>query len=283
MTKLLGVEDYYREKVGGIMTKICSNCGKRNSEKDKFCGECGSSLTESTEITKPKVENRGYLVCSKCGGSYKLKEGESPDDFDSCECGGKLKFKKNLNSQKVTDTAKDLKDTTSGLFSKLSFKGKAILGLGGIIVIALIFVAVSGMFSVAGNEFENDYVKFKVPNGLNVTDRSTSSTIDIVIFNGTKSIGSIQTGSMMSDVWDIGIKDTGDLKKISISGKEAVEKIMKDGTAYAFIHTSDGGSGAGSASKSINYIGVDLNFDDQQVYYTVKNSLVIKKNPKDQP
>ena len=32
-----------------------------------------------------------YLICEKCGGYYKLKEGEKPEDFESCECGGTLK------------------------------------------------------------------------------------------------------------------------------------------------------------------------------------------------
>nr|WP_319374377.1 DUF2927 domain-containing protein [uncultured Methanobacterium sp.] len=39
-----------------------------------------------------------YLVCEKCGGYYKLQEGESPDDFrDKCECGGDLKYSETLN------------------------------------------------------------------------------------------------------------------------------------------------------------------------------------------
>ena len=32
-----------------------------------------------------------YLICEKCGGYYKLKEGEKPDEFETCECGGTLK------------------------------------------------------------------------------------------------------------------------------------------------------------------------------------------------
>lgn len=39
-----------------------------------------------------------YLICEKCGGYYKLKEGESPEDFESCECGGNLKYIQNFNS-----------------------------------------------------------------------------------------------------------------------------------------------------------------------------------------
>jgi len=43
------------------------------------------------------IKSKGYLVCERCGGYYKLKEGESPDYFtDKCECGGKLLFKTSL-------------------------------------------------------------------------------------------------------------------------------------------------------------------------------------------
>jgi len=38
----------------------------------------------------------GYLKCEKCGGYYELQEGESPEDFDVCECGGELKHVKTI-------------------------------------------------------------------------------------------------------------------------------------------------------------------------------------------
>lgn len=39
-----------------------------------------------------------YLICDKCGKIYKLKEGESPDDFE-CECGGNApKYVQNFGS-----------------------------------------------------------------------------------------------------------------------------------------------------------------------------------------
>jgi uncharacterized paraquat-inducible protein A len=40
----------------------------------------------------------GYLKCEKCGGYYELQEGESPDDFDLCECGGKLNHTKTFET-----------------------------------------------------------------------------------------------------------------------------------------------------------------------------------------
>ncbi len=32
----------------------------------------------------------GYLECDNCKGYYELQNGESPEDFSKCECGGKL-------------------------------------------------------------------------------------------------------------------------------------------------------------------------------------------------
>lgn len=34
----------------------------------------------------------GYLKCASCGGCYELQSGEAPADFESCGCGGELKF-----------------------------------------------------------------------------------------------------------------------------------------------------------------------------------------------
>ncbi len=39
----------------------------------------------------------GYLVCQKCNGYYKLQPGESPEDFEECQCGGKLKYYENID------------------------------------------------------------------------------------------------------------------------------------------------------------------------------------------
>jgi hypothetical protein len=36
--------------------------------------------------------NIGYLECENCKGYYELQDGESPDDFNECECGGNLVY-----------------------------------------------------------------------------------------------------------------------------------------------------------------------------------------------
>lgn len=33
-----------------------------------------------------------YLICTTCGGYYRLKKGETPEDFESCSCGGILQY-----------------------------------------------------------------------------------------------------------------------------------------------------------------------------------------------
>jgi|GEM_PF-2248687 hypothetical protein len=45
-----------------------------------------------------KNQDKGYLVCESCGGYYKLKKGESPDDFSKCQCGGELRYVKSLDN-----------------------------------------------------------------------------------------------------------------------------------------------------------------------------------------
>ncbi len=38
-----------------------------------------------------------YLVCQRCNGYYELGEEESPDDFESCRCGGELILVHDIN------------------------------------------------------------------------------------------------------------------------------------------------------------------------------------------
>ena len=48
-----------------------------------------SKESDNDQVTSNKDEH-GFLYCEKCNGYYELQEGESIDDFDNCECGGKL-------------------------------------------------------------------------------------------------------------------------------------------------------------------------------------------------
>ena len=54
-------------------------------------------MVSNNKLEEFHNENRGYVYCEKCGGYYKLQDGESPEDFDTCQCGGKLKYADNIN------------------------------------------------------------------------------------------------------------------------------------------------------------------------------------------
>jgi hypothetical protein len=52
-------------------------------------------------IKYPRKKLNGYLVCESCKGYYQLKDGESPEDFEKCECGGSLDYYKTLKDFKI--------------------------------------------------------------------------------------------------------------------------------------------------------------------------------------
>jgi hypothetical protein len=53
----------------------------------------------------------GYLKCQKCGGYYKLHDGESLNDFAQCSCGGSLIYTESIDESKVHGD--DLKISTA--------------------------------------------------------------------------------------------------------------------------------------------------------------------------
>jgi hypothetical protein len=47
-----------------------------------------------------KQHGRGdmnFLVCINCDGYYQLEDNEKPDDFESCQCGGKLTYTNDID------------------------------------------------------------------------------------------------------------------------------------------------------------------------------------------
>lgn len=95
---------------------------------------------DSSKEIKPK-KKRGSLVCKDCGGYYELQEGESADDFDSCECGGKLIHNNPGYSDKtenINDYASKIESIIDDLIPKLSFKA---LSIGFIICLVLLIIA----------------------------------------------------------------------------------------------------------------------------------------------
>lgn len=97
-------------------------------------------------------EGRGYLFCDECGGYYTLQLGESIDDFEKCQCGGKLEYipnkedieeinrkfdEKNKNRRRTNKKESNDLDSRNNSFITTFFSIWAILlivGLIGIII-----------------------------------------------------------------------------------------------------------------------------------------------------
>nr|WP_319372842.1 hypothetical protein [uncultured Methanobacterium sp.] len=52
---------------------------------------------------KSRLKCKDYLLCTKCGGYYELKDDETPEDYAKCECGGKLEYKEPFKSDKKSE------------------------------------------------------------------------------------------------------------------------------------------------------------------------------------
>lgn len=76
------------EKVTEPYLNKCPDCGAENTAENRFCFNCGCSLEEK----ELPPENSGYIVCDRCNDVYKLQENENPDDYKTCQCGGKFTF-----------------------------------------------------------------------------------------------------------------------------------------------------------------------------------------------
>jgi len=59
----------------------------------------------------------GYLFCRNCRHYYKLAKGESPDDFESCECGSPLEYYK-TSSEFIHASHRQVPVSSMTLFEK---------------------------------------------------------------------------------------------------------------------------------------------------------------------
>lgn len=51
----------------------------------------------SLESALESEVHMSYLVCKKCGNYYEIQDGESPSEFESCQCGGSLRYVESLD------------------------------------------------------------------------------------------------------------------------------------------------------------------------------------------
>jgi hypothetical protein len=137
-------------------------------------------------------EHRGYLVCGKCGGYYELQDGESPEDYEQCQCGGKLKYSTLLpassESGDLNTDKSDVIEDKNKLSSFINFKNKkflitVILLCLAIIAIPILIYSTQGSTSVL-NQAPTNYTLLKSYNASILT----SSGISITIPEGTQNI-----------------------------------------------------------------------------------------------
>ncbi len=77
----------------------------------------------------------GYLVCKDCGYHYKLQPGETANDFDLCQCGGKLIYRKYLSNAIDEFKYSPHESSKSKLFNSKMIKP---LGLGILFIFGLL-------------------------------------------------------------------------------------------------------------------------------------------------
>lgn len=91
----------------------------------------------------------GYVICEKCGGCYKLEADESINDFESCQCGGQLKYVETIAEPQIPkkNNRKTLKNGKTYTAQK-SNQGIILMAMGTLItLIGLLLVNLTGGIS----------------------------------------------------------------------------------------------------------------------------------------
>jgi len=101
-------------------------------------------------------EDYGYLECEECGGYYELELGESPEDFEKCQCGGNLRYTSSKPSDNISDGSK------SNIMGFMKRRRNFIL-LG---ILALVIISIPVIFSQS------------MPHNLITTEKTLIGTYD---------------------------------------------------------------------------------------------------------
>lgn len=89
--------NYYKLKEGKSLEEVdICRCGGKLKYVEILTSDNLKRKKSTNEKTskKSKIFVSNYIICENCGGHYKLKKGESLEDFKSCQCGGELKYAK---------------------------------------------------------------------------------------------------------------------------------------------------------------------------------------------
>lgn len=136
---------------------VCTDCIIKSQDKT-YCKECANKLRNYEE------QNNTYIVCEKCGGFYELKNGESLEDFESCECGGKLKAVKKINNKaqqsKTDQNHKNIKERFSTNSERIiNFKAISI-GTITVLILSILFSALLNGNILISYVLNTSYIPF---------------------------------------------------------------------------------------------------------------------------
>lgn len=143
-------EGYYKLEEGESLDDFeACHCGGElkyaEISKQKSPKRKNDSNNKKSTSKGSKSVNNEYLMCENCGGRYKLGKGESLEDFESCHCGGELKYAKNYFKPKKKSRYKLPKDTLLVIILSLSavaavnFPAISNSGLRLILILPLLF------------------------------------------------------------------------------------------------------------------------------------------------
>ncbi len=124
----------------------------------------------------------GVLECENCGGYYELQLGESSEDFDKCQCGGKLKYIQTIPSNNHSDKieAKNM----DKLRSMINLNKKRNLTI--IILLALGITAIPFLIS-STHALTPTPIKYTLLGTYNVNNTGDIGKV-VIIPQGTKNI-----------------------------------------------------------------------------------------------
>ena len=121
----------------------------------------------------------GYLECEKCQGYYELQPGESPEDFDKCQSGGKLKYIQMLSTNKFDKIDDNIMNKRTSI--TLNEKRNLLI----IILLAIWIAAIP--FVIYSHSLTPTPINYKLLGSYNVNNIGPIGTA-ITIPQGTKNI-----------------------------------------------------------------------------------------------
>ena len=127
--------------------------------------------------------NLGYLVCEECGGYYELEPGESPEDYEQCQCGGKLKYTKSISSKNLISDNPENLDKNNKTKSSTNYNKKRNLIIIGILT--FIILAIPIIYST--HALTQTPPKYTLLGSYNASNIDTLGTV-IIMPQGTRYI-----------------------------------------------------------------------------------------------